>query len=132
MKKLAMLAATAIVTIGTMTGGVMAMPVEAAVGGCGIGYESSYTDNSSKSSKENSNKISKSSKKSSKKDSAGGYGLVADDYAISSYDYDDYDDDEYYYYDDYEYDNECYNYGRNYYYEDGEHYYYYDGNLKSW
>ena len=120
MKNLAMLAATAIVTIGTMTGGMMAMPVEAAVGGYGIGSEAAYTNTSTKSSKNHS---TKSSKKSSKKDKAKGYGLVADDYMISSYDYDD---------DDCEYDNECYNYGRNYYYDNGEHYYYYDGNLKSW
>ena len=126
MKNLAMLAATAIVTIGTMTGGMMAMPVEAAVGGYGIGSEAAYTNTSTKSSKNHS---TKSSKKSSKKDKARGYGLVADDYVISSYDY---NDDEYYYDDDCEYDNECYNYGRNYYYDNGEHYYYYDGNLKSW
>lgn len=76
MKNLAMLAATAIVTIGTMTGGMMAMPVEAAVGGYGIGSEAAYTNTSTKSSKNHS---TKSSKKSSKKDKARGYGLVADD-----------------------------------------------------
>lgn len=119
MKNLAMLTATVIVTIGTMAGGMMAMPVEAAVSGHGIGGESAYTKTSTK----------KKTSKEDKEDTVKGYGLVADDYVISSYDYD--DDDEYFYDDDYEYDNECYNYGRNYYYDDGEHFYYYDGNLKS-